>query len=136
MKEAKNTQRLTREVRQERPTQPQGVLYRSKRNPSVIFVDPGDEEYKGDGDNTRIGEEVECKNVGVITVTSRISLQDTNNGAQQEPSHAISAKRSGILRRLVGESGEQPVGLVQGDEPFHEEDTPSDDVGSQNAANS
>ena len=30
----------------------------------------------------------------------------------------------------------QPVGLIQGDEPFDKEDTPSDDVGSQNAANS
>ena len=32
--------------------------------------------------------------------------------------------------------GGQPVGLIQGDEPFDKEDTPSDDVGSQNAANS
>ena len=32
--------------------------------------------------------------------------------------------------------GRQPVGLIQGDEPFDEEDTPSDDVGSQHAANS
>ena len=32
--------------------------------------------------------------------------------------------------------GGQPVGLIKWDEPFDEEDTPSDDVGSQNAANS
>ena len=32
--------------------------------------------------------------------------------------------------------GTQPVGLIQGDEPFDEEDIPSDDVGSQVAANS
>ena len=45
----------------------------------------------------------------------------------------------GTLRELVGENdshGGQPVGLIQGDEPFDEEDTPSDDVGSQVAANS
>ena len=33
-------------------------------------------------------------------------------------------------------TGGQPVGLVQGDEPFDEEDTPLDDVESQVAANS
>ena len=60
---------------------------------------------QGDGDNTRIGEEAKRKNVDITTVTSRISLQNTDNDAQQEPSHAISAKRSGILRRLVGENG-------------------------------
>ena len=32
-----------------RPTQLQGVLYRSKQNQSAIFVDSGDEEYQGDG---------------------------------------------------------------------------------------
>ena len=32
--------------------------------------------------------------------------------------------------------GGQPVGLIQGDELFEEEDTPSDDVGPQAAANS
>ena len=142
MKEATNTQRITGEVRQvprERPTQLQGVLYRSRQNQSVIFVDPGDEEYKGDGDYTRIGEEAERKKIDFTTVTSRISLQNTDNDAQQEPSHTISAKRSGILRKLVGENGCH-VGdnhrLIQGDEPFDEEDFPSDDVGSQNAANS
>ena len=33
-------------------------------------------------------------------------------------------------------TGGQPVGLIRGDEPFDEEDTPSADVGSQVAANS
>ena len=118
MKEATNTQRLTRVLRQaprERPTQLQGLLYRSKRNQSAIFVDPGDEEYQGDGANIRIGEEAERKNVDVTTAINRISPQNTNNDAQQEPSHATSAKRSGILKRLVGENGchGQPVGLNQ-----------------------
>ena len=107
MKEATSAQKLIGEVRQasrELPTQPSEVLYKSKRNRLKIFVDLGDEEYKGDGDNTRIGEEPERKRVDPITVTNQISLHNTDNDAQQEASHAISAKRSGILRRLVGGS--------------------------------
>ena len=84
MKEATNTQRLTRELRQtpwERPIHLKWVLYRSKRNQSAIFVDPGDEECQGDGANTKIGEEVERKNElnngDVTTATNRISPQKT-----------------------------------------------------------
>ena len=33
-------------------------------------------------------------------------------------------------------TGGQPVGIIQGDKPFDEVDTPSDDVGSQTTANS
>ena len=115
------------------------ILYRSKRNRAVIFVDPGDEECKGDGDNTRIEEEPEHKSVDAIIVTSRISLQNNDNDAQQEPFHAISAKKWGISRRHVGKAAVlcgQPVGLIQVDEPLDEEDTPVEDVGSQHAANS
>ena len=89
----------------ERPTQLQGVLYRSKRNQSAIFVDPEDEEYQGDGANIGIGEEAERKNVDVTTAINRISPQNTDNYAQRELSHAISAKTSGISKRLVGENG-------------------------------
>ena len=142
MKEATNTQKHTKVLRtapREPPTQLQGVLFRSKRNQSPIFVDRGDEEYQDDRSNIRIGEEAERKNVDVTTAINRISPQNTDNDAQQEPSHATSAKKSRFLKRLVGENschGGQPVELTQGDEPFDEEDTPSDGVGSQTTANS
>ena len=84
---------------------------------------PGDEEYKGDGDNIRIEEEAERKNVYVTIVTSRIS----------QKGRAFWENLSG-KKRLS--RGGQPVGLIQGNEPFDKEDTPSDDVGSQNAATS
>ena len=142
MKEATSTQKLTREVRQalrELPTQHQGVLYKSKRNRLVMFKDLGDEKYKEYGDNTRIGDEPERKSVDAITRTSHNSIQNNDNDAQQEPSHAISAKRSGVLRTCRGKRlsrGGQPVALFQGAEPFDEEDTPSDEIRSQHAANS
>ena len=44
-------------------------------------------------------------------------------------------KKVGHFERTCRGKRGQLVGLIQGDEPFHEEDTPSDDVGSQNAAN-
>ena len=65
-------------------------------------MDPGDEECQGDGANTKIGEEVERKTEDVTTAINRISPQNTDNDAQQEPSHAISAKRVGTLKGLVG----------------------------------
>ena len=142
MKEETSTQRLTRASHpapRERPIHRQGVPCRSKRNQSAIFVDPGDEECQGDGANTQIVEEVEHKNADVTIAINRTSPQNTDNDAQQEPSLAIFARRSGILRGLLGKRqsrGIQPVGLIQGDELFEEEDTPSDDVGSQVAANS
>ena len=58
----------------------------------------------------------------------------------QEPSLAIFAKKVGhferTCRRKRQSRGGQTVGQIQGDELFKEEDTPSDDVGSQVAANS
>ena len=86
-----------------------GVLYRSRRNQSAVFVDPGDEECQGGGAVTKIGEGVERKNErkngDVTTAINRISPQNTDNDAQQEPPHAISAKRSRTLKGLVGENG-------------------------------
>ena len=110
-----------------------GVLYKSKRNRLKNFVHLGDEEYKGDGDNARIGEETERKRVDAITVTSQISFHNTDNEAHQEASHAIFAKRSEKTCRGKRLSHGRPI---QGDEPFDEEDTPSDDVESQHLANS
>ena len=79
-----------------------GVPCRSKRNQSTIFVDPGDEQCQGDEANTQIVEEVEqkneCKNGDVTIAINRTSPQNINNDAQQEPSLAIFAKRSGNLR--------------------------------------
>ena len=86
----------------------QGVPCRSKRNQSAIFVDPGDEECQGDGANIQIVEEVEhkieCKSEDVTIASNRTSPQNTDNNAQQEPSHAIFAKRLGTLRGLAGEN--------------------------------
>ena len=45
------------------------------------------------------------------------------------------AFRKDLSGKMAGTRG-QPIGLIQGDKPFDEEDTPSDDVGSQTAANS
>ena len=111
MKEEISTQRLTRAshpVPRERRIYRQGVPCRSKRNQSSIFVDPGDQECQGDGANTQIVEEVEhkneCKSEDVTIATNRTSPQNYDNDAQQEPSHAFFAKRSGILRGLAGEN--------------------------------
>ena len=155
MKEETSTTRPTRASHlapRERPIHRQGVLCRSKPNQSTTFVDPGDEECQGNGANTQMeggggGWEAEhkseCKNGDFTIAISQTSLQNTDNDAQQEPSHATFAKRSGTLREIVGENDShggggrgQPVGLIQGVELFDEEDTPPDDVGSQVVAKS
>ena len=73
-----------------------------------------DEECQGDGANTQIAEEVEhkneCKNEDVTIAINRTSHQNTDSDAQQEPSHATFAKRSGILRGLAGENDSQGGG--------------------------
>ena len=101
MKEETSTQRLIRAshpVPPERRIHRQGVPCRSKRNQSATFVDPGDEECQGDGTNTQIAEEVEhkneCRNEDVTIAVNRTSPQNTDNDAQQEPSHAIFAKKN------------------------------------------
>ena len=106
MKEETNTQGATRApypVPREWRIHRQGVPSRSKRNQSVIFADPGDEGCQGDGVNTQIVEEVEqpseCKSADVTTAISRTSPQNTDNDAQQEPSHATSAKKIGHFER-------------------------------------
>ena len=58
---------------------------------------------------------------------------------QRCPARAVTCnfcKKFGQFERKTTVEGGQPVGLIQVDELFEEEDTPSDDVGSQVAANS
>ena len=66
------------------------------------------QECQGDGVNIQIVEEVEhkieCKSPDVTIAINRTSPQNTDNDAQQEPSHAIFAKRLGTLRGLSGEN--------------------------------
>ena len=125
-----------RQAPPERPTHLQGVLYRSKRNQSAIFVDPRDEECQGDGANTRIGEEVERKNerkngdVHPRTPTTMPSKSRHMQFLQKGRAHWKDLSDKTAVARG------KPVGLIQGDELFDEEDTLSDDVGSQAAATS